>query len=270
MSKFDVKDDLDAALFRTYNIFADLKFFLSFSKRALVAKNKVYKDKHSSERCFILGTGPSLATLTVSQTLALKNEIVFGTNSLYKAKIANSIYPTYYSLLDNLYWAECSQTFSDVAEHYSACPPIFITDHRAIYLANRANNKSQHIAIHSSKYPVSTMSDKVDGNIFGAMNVVSYSILTAMYMGFNRIYLLGCDYNAFCSFGRGHAYDDALELKSVNYNLAFYLRFYWITTEFHYLISKLAKSKGIVVENLTAGSLLDAYNRKDLTSVIGS
>ena len=80
-------------------------------------------------------------------------------------------------------------------------------------------------------------------------------------MGFKNIYLLGCDYNAFCTAGKGHAYDDKSELAQTDYNLAFYLKFYWITTEVHYLIAKLAKKRGVNIINLTPGSLLDAYPR---------
>jgi hypothetical protein len=112
------------------------------------------------------------------------------------------------------------------------------------------------------------MSDQLDKNIYAAMNVVSYSILAAFYMGFKKIFLLGCDYNAFCTNGRGHAYNDNSELSQSQYNLAFYLKFYWITTEFHYLIEKLARSKGIEVINLTPVSLLDAYRKDSLDRVI--
>jgi hypothetical protein len=104
----------------------------------------------------------------------------------------------------------------------------------------------------------------LNGNIFAAMNVVSFSILAAMFMGFKKINLLGCDYNAFCTNGKGHAYDDKSELGQFKYNLAFYLRFYWITTEIHYLIAKLAKRNGVEVINMSEGSLLDAYPKATL------
>jgi hypothetical protein len=95
------------------------------------------------------------------------------------------------------------------------------------------------------------------------MNVVSYSILAAIYMGFKKINLLGCDYNAFCTAGVGHAYDDKSELSGSTYNLGFYLKYYHLTTEFHYLIAQLAKERGVEVVNMTPGSLLDAYVRAD-------
>jgi hypothetical protein len=209
-----------------------------------------------------------LASLSTAQIDQLRSETVFGVNSLYKAELVSSIVPKYYALLDNLYWGSWSHTFKEVLDKYPTSPPIFITDLRARSFAQRANPSANSIYIYSKKYPIDKMSEQIDTNIFAAMNVVSYSILTAMYLGFKEIYLLGCDYNAFCSAGRGHAYDDKSEVAQSDYNLAFYLKFYWLTTEFHYLIANLAKSRGVTVSNLTKGSLLDAYQRLPIDKVL--
>ena len=170
--------------------------------------------------------------------------------------------------MDNLYWEQWNGTFSEVSSKYQESPPIFITDVRAKSLVDGLERNVPTIYIHSKKYPVKRMSSDLDRNIYAAMNVVAYSILSAMYMGFREIYLLGCDYNAFCTAGKGHCYDDEEEIAGFNYNLAFYLKFYWITTEFHYLIAKLAKEKQIKVVNVTPGSLLDAYPRTTLENVL--
>lgn len=268
MSKFDIKDKLDKAIYGAYNTLSDILFHINPAIKKKLKKNQIYKNKHNGERCFILGTGPSLNLLSNIQINNLCKETVFGTNSMYKAEIVSSVVPKYYALLDNLYWAEWSQTFSDVVGRYKHKPPIFITDIRASNFAENANNASQHLLVHSKKYPINEMSDNLESNIFAAMNVISYSILTAMYMGFKDIYLLGCDYNAFCTAGKGHAYDDKSELAQTDYNLAFYLKFYWITTEFHYLIAKLAKARGVNVINLTPGSLLDAYPRMENINIL--
>lgn len=265
MSKFEAKDKLDGLIYSTYNCISDFLFAINVQKKNVLARNLAFKDKHKGARCFILGTGPSLNSLSVDELGIIRKEVVFGTNSLYKADVTASIIPSYYALLDNIYWEHRSHTFKDVANKYAEKPPVFITDLRAKTVADEACREKQHVFIHSKKYPVDKMSDRLDSNIYAAMNVVSYSILTAMYMGFKEICLLGCDYSAFCSAGKGHAYNDKSELQGVNYNLAFYLRFYWITTEFHYLIAKLASSRGVEIINLTPGSLLDAYKREEVT-----
>ena len=105
--------------------------------------------------------------------------------------------------------------------------------------------------------------------MFIGMNVVATSILSAIYFGVKDIYLIGADYNAFCSQGKGHAYDDDDELSQSDYNLAFYLKFYAIGTEFHYLIAKYAKKRGVRIINLNPDSLLDAYPKIPLNEILG-
>ena len=268
MSKFDIKDKLDNALYSIYNTLTEAAFNLKPFVKREIKKNIQFKDKHLGQQCFILGTGPSLNLLTEKQISLLEREIVFGTNSLYKANVVSRLTPMYYSLLDNLYWEQWSHTFKDVVNCYQEKLPTFITDLRAKSLVEQSNPMMRHIYVYSKKYPVDRMSDQLDKNIYAAMNVVSYSILAASYMGFKKIFLLGCDYNSFCTHGRGHAYNDNSELSQSRYNLAFYLRFYWITTEFHYLIEKLARSKGVEVINLTPSSLLDAYRKDSLDRVL--
>ncbi len=268
MSKFDIKDKVDNFIYRTYNVLADLLFSVNFDVKKIVKNNAVFKDAHIGGRCFILGTGPSLNDLSVDQVKKLKSEIVFGVNSLYKSNVMSEVTPKYYALVDNLYWESSSSVFGEIVDRYKSEPPIFLTDPRAKKVVDSLFLKQQTIYIQAKKYPVHKMTSDITGNIFGAMNVISYSILVAMYMGFGEIYLLGCDYNAFCDLGKGHCYDDEEEMSSVSYNLAFYLKYYHLTTEFHYLIAKLAAENGVKVINLTKGSLLDAYPRKDPLMVL--
>ena len=65
------------------------------------------------------------------------------------------------------------------------------------------------------------------------------------------------------------AYDDDKEVSQVNYNLAFYLKFYAICTEFHYLVSKYAKKRGVKIINLNPNSLLDAYPKMMSDEILG-
>lgn len=263
MSKFDIKDRIDETLYSLYNFASDLAFRVS-PVRKIVSQNARYRNVHAGQRCFIVGTGPSLNQLADEHLIRLKDEVVFGVNSLYKSTIGASLRPRYYTLMDNLYWEQWSSTFAEVSAQYPDRVPVFITDVRAKGLVDALPGDHQALYIHSKKYPTREMSADIDSNIYAAMNVISYSILTAIHMGFSEIYLLGCDYSAFCTAGKGHCYDDESEVAQVNYNLAFYLRFYWITTEFHYLIAKLAKKKNVKVVNLTPNSLLDAYPRQPI------
>jgi hypothetical protein len=267
MSMFDIKDKFDKLIYKAFNILSDVLFHLSLKTKKLIAKNKNFRNIHLNERCFILGTGPSLNLLTSDEINKLKSENLFGVNSFYKAPISSILKPKYYALTDDLYWKDWKMVFNEVVEKFADNPPIFITDPRARELIDELRLVEQTIYVYAKKYPTNAMSDELTKNIYVTMNVVSSSILVAMYMGFKEIYLLGCDYNAFCSSGRGHFYDDEEDLEGISYNLAFFLKYYWITTEFHYLIAKLAKKKGIKIINLTPTSLLDAYSIKNVSEV---
>lgn len=262
MNKLELKDRIDAFIYRAYNNISDLLFLFDIKSKRTLNKNKNYRNKHIDSRCFILGTGPSLGGLSEKDLQLINKEIVFGVNSLYRSKIGLSVRPKYYALMDNIYWGRWDHTFEEVIRAYEENPPIFITDIRAKKILDNISMESKPVFLYAKKYPVNKISDDLTNNIHALMNVVSFSILTAIFMGFKKIYLLGCDYNAFCNEGYGHCYDDAVDVTS--YDLAFFLRNYWLITEFHYLIGKLAIENGVEIINLTPHSLLDAYPKSTI------
>lgn len=270
MSKFEKKQKIDNFIYSIYNNLTELLFLINEKNRKIVKKNESYLDFHKNDRCFILGTGPTLGDLTANQIKLLKNEKTFALNSLYKSKIGQEIYPNYYALVDNNYWEDAfyKQSLLDIVDKYKEHPPVFITDIRAHDIFNGMKNIKEVIYLHAKKYPIDSIDFQLHKNTYGLMNVVSVCIATAIYMGFKEIYLLGCDYNAFCNFGRGHCYDDKDELSENRYNLAFYLKYYHITTEFHYLIAKFAKENDIRIVNLSDVSLLDAYPRMPVSEIL--
>jgi len=253
-------------MYRVFNVLSDAVFFLKCGTRAKVRHNKAYSGIHEGQRCFIVATGPSLGKLPKDYLDMLRGEVVFGVNSYYKAPVVDGIVPTYYLLMDNNYWGVSSKTFQEVFEKYYDQPPVFITDVRAY---NFVPEGAKAIPLYAKNYPVLKMHDRLDGNLSIAMNVVGFAILSAIYMGFKEIYLLGSDYNLFCYREENHCYDDKEEFSTLpTYNLAFYLKYYHLTTEFHYLLAKLARQKGRRVVNLSVGSLLDAYPVEDPCNVL--
>jgi len=270
VSKFEIKESIDKVIYRIYNLAISFLYKLDKDANKIVAGNKIFQEAHRDERCFILGTGPSLSNLTSDQIEKLKNEITFGVNSYYKSEIGKTVVPNYYALVDNIYWENEAheKTFDEVIKLYLHNKPTFITDFRARDRVESLDAHVKSLYFYAKKYPVDEVSDKLGQCVFGLMNVVSYCIIAAMYMGIKKIYLLGCDYNAFCTFGRGHCYDDQVEAENISYNLAFYLKYYCITTEFHYLIAEFAKKKGVEIVNLTDVSLLDAYKRIPVSDVL--
>lgn len=271
MSKFDLKDRFDETLYKGFNFLSDVIYFFNKRKLSFVANNEDLKDKHRGERCFILGTGPSLNLISKECVKKLLSEFTFGVNSLYKAEVFRDVYPEYYALVDTKYLTISSDEYGKVLDRYRDKKPIIITDYRAKKILDNLGCSSNSIFIYQKNYPVKYMRCDLSKNSSITMNVVGTCIQAAMHMGFKEIYLLGCDYNAFCNLGYGHCYDDKKELallKQPNYNLAFYLKFYHLTTEFHYLLKKEADNRGVSIINLTESSLLDAYPKSKLSNVI--
>lgn len=266
MSFFELQERFNRYIYRGFNIVSDATFHLNFSLKKDIQKNSLYKGLHKGERCFILGTGPSLNNLKDRDLEFLQRETVFGVNSLYKADICKDIFPKYYVLMDNNFWGASSNTFPNVSEAYRERQPIFITDYRAKHLVPPSN---KYILLFAKNYPVDDMRSSLDGNISITMNVVGFSILSALYMGFKEIFLLGCDYNLFCSAAQNHCYDDSIENRELEKgDLGFLLKYYALTTEFHYLIRRSAVKYGVNVVNLTPESLLDAYPKGSLHSLL--
>lgn len=269
MNPFEIKQVLDNYIYRVFNLVSNIFFYFKFQLKSLIKENSKYKDLHKNDRCFILATGPSISKLESYQIDLLKKELVLAVNSFYKIELTESITPDYYVLLDDLYWKDWSYVFSDIEKKYNSKAPVFITDFRSKPFLKRYNKKLNSIFLYAKKYPVNYIDSDLSKNMFIGMNVVATSILSAIYFGVKEIYLIGADYNAFCSQGKGHAYDDDDELSQSNYNLSFYLKFYAIGTEFHYLIAKYARKKGVKIINLNPDSLLDAYPKMPLNEILG-
>lgn len=86
MGKFEIKQKIDDGIYHLYNLLTELQFALNKKSKKILKNNKEYLDAHKNDRCFILGTGPSLGDLTENQIQQLKKESTFALNSLYKSK----------------------------------------------------------------------------------------------------------------------------------------------------------------------------------------
>jgi len=266
MNKFKIKDLIDTFVFSCFNVVSSIVFLFKLKEKKLIKQNIKFKDIHKNERCFIIGTGPSLKNLSKLDIERLKNETVFAVNSLYQAEIIDEITPKYYTLMDNLFWGEDSYFFKEILEKYADAPPVFITDYRTRHYVKELGVEDKTFFVYNKLYPINSINDDFTKNMKISINVVSTSILTALFMGFKEIYLLGCDYNSFASTKDEHCYIECEE-RYAKENLAYYLKFYYLTTTFHYYIAKLAIKKGVKITNITPNSLLDAYPRKDISCV---
>lgn len=155
---------------------------------------------HGTRKCFIVGTAPSLNKTNLS---LLKNEHVFGVNTLYNAidKIGRT--PQYWGITD-------VDVFKQIGTNVLGLKTIlFLTGQAGIYyLKNR--DKYSHLRepviirnLGRMNYWNRFSPDLKKGVYGGRTVVIDSAIQPAYYLGFQEIYLLGCD----CDYSKGHHYD---------------------------------------------------------------
>lgn len=148
---------------------------------------KQFKNIHKGQRCFIIGTGPSLTTEDLE---LLKDEVCFGSNRIFEIYPRTTWRPTYYmnqdfklieKFADEISALEAKALFMpmDVREKFASNPlcRFFVLRHKEFYPGDAEFSENLH-------------------HYMGQGFTVTYgAIQMARYMGFSEVYLLGIDHN---------------------------------------------------------------------------
>jgi len=163
-----------------------------------------FKDIHKGERCFIVGTGPSLNRTNLA---LLKDEIVFGVNGLHIGLEKFQIKPRYWGFSDP----------RTIKSHHNQVFPLPTTVFVAVgarewYLDNlpkfkEFNNDPVVLAAIRRPTLVPFSTDITKGVTCGRTVVYDVCLQVAYYMGFSKVYLLGCDCD-YSDHSNTHFYHD--------------------------------------------------------------
>lgn len=232
-----------------------------------------FRGKHRGERCFLIGNGPSL---TLQDLEAIKDEVTFSCNLIYRVFDRTSWRPTYHCITDRVF----SRTvLGEIKENIHG---TLFTNHELFSsLKHPPKNMVSTYTLTEDTYFVH--GDLLSYYVSSRATVMSYMIELAMYMGFQEIYLIGVD----CSNGfvetnghfisgyenermlkieRGRAKrlvkgeDKSLEaLGDYRVDRAMYA---------YEVLRKYADRKGIRIYNATRGGHLEAFERVRLEDVL--
>ena len=223
---------------------------------------RALKDIHKNERCFIIGTGPSLNETPLS---LIKDEILFGVNTLYNGFEKWDIYPQYYAFGDpltfdthykNILTLDTTLFIGDGgldkflkhSECYSQLcknPPLLIPN--LGWMWDDENNFSEDLTI---------------GAFNGDTILVDICLQVSFYMGFSEVYLLGMDLD----YSREHHFDGTIE----NPQIAFPSH----SGNFSFILKSLETCKQIYesndrkIFNSTVGGKLEMFPRMLLEKVM--
>ncbi len=228
-----------------------------------------YHNIHKGERCFIVGTGPSLRMEDVN---LLKEEWTFGVNSCVTMYDKTDWRADYYGIVD-------SHTVDILKDKMKSeeIPVLFYTDIDASY--DGANgvafpkDDSANMMTDTcykrwfpEKFPETDFSEDITKVVYTGKSVVYAMLQIAAYMGFTEIYLLGVD----CNYAQPKMYSDNVTyvdhktkwsreklLKNGNQMLP----------QFE-IAKSYAKEHGFEIFNATRGGQLETFQRVDLTEVV--
>lgn len=234
--------------------------------RSACHEMKRFKNIHKGERCFIIGTGPSLTTEDLE---LLKDEITFGSNRIFEIYPRTSWRPTYYINQDYpliLKFAEEIDKLEtralflpmDVREKFAHNPlaSFFVLRHRDFY------PKDADFSTHLHHY------------MGQGMTVTYGAIQMAYYMGFSEVYLLGIDHNYSISL-------DAKGIPVINEGVKDYFKGSTASNQglnlprvaestLAYMTARkfADRQKNFAVYNATRGGKLEAFERVKLEDIL--
>ena len=230
-----------------------------------------YKNRHQGERCFLIGNGPSL---TLEDLEAIRGEISFCCNGIYRIFDRTNWRPTYYFFTDNVFESQIpmiKESFQGTFFSNNLFSGVKKADSQIVY-ANTITRDDYYVHGNMIDYYVSSRA-----------TVMSFMIEMAMFMGFREIYLLGVDCsNGFVGkdahFMSGYMSKDMEVIeqrrtRNVVKNgkrLSFSeLGQYRIDRSMiaYEKLREYADHQGVKIYNATRGGYLEAFQRVDLDSI---
>jgi hypothetical protein len=197
------------------NYVKDFRNYYDFLKHSYLIKTNInLKNKHKGEKCFILGSGPSIKDEDLKP---LKNEIVFALNNFYVhddfSEIMSGDVEKYYMtapIHPPQTETEWKEWFSDMENNMPKYVNLIfgisnqintakrILDHHNLFEHNQKYWFYGGINI-NDYYNFKQRDIDITRMTWIADTVSIYSLIFALYMGFSEIYLLGMDHNYICN-----------------------------------------------------------------------
>ncbi len=246
--------------------------------KAILKNNAVFKEKFKGKRCFVIGNGPSLNNVDLSQ---LQGEITVVMNRFDLHPILKQWQPTFYCAGDppGTYTGESREALKFVGE--KIVPEAFFyplsmhtiietcavhPKEKTFYLDMRENLEDWNL----NKYEIDLTKKTA-----GVQTTAILGIIIAMYSGCNKIYLLGMDFS-WLAYQKiplmAHFYENTNVNDEDNIENTWKYR-QNIEAVLHMckqyeILHMYAQKKGIEIINLTENSFLDEFPRAKFEDIV--
>ena len=160
------------------------------------ARLRNLKDIHKGKRAFIIANGPSLSTQDLEQ---IKDEISFGCNKIYLKYPETEWRPTYYFCEDRNVLQQTHRQINEFVKGSSRVfVPLNLPNSNVPPITERIDGAVYYRALWPDWRTISNpgllFSTELDEGVVIGGTVVYTMIQFARYMGFEQIYILGCDH----------------------------------------------------------------------------
>jgi len=223
---------------------------------------KKLHNQHKGDRCFIIGTGPSLNKTNFS---FIKNEILFGVNTLYRGLEKYNIDCKYWCIGDE-------QLFDSI---YKELLGVDTTLFLAGYAGRHYLKNQSHYRTYEKNKPIllkrigdihkNPVKDALKG-LYSGGTVMIESLQIAYHLGFDDVYILGCDCDFSGQFhfdGEQHKHTSGKTQEEINSEKLWKRIF-----NAYKICRKMFEEDGRTVYNATVGGKLEVFKRKGLEEVI--
>jgi len=204
---------MKSSLQRTYRSLFPLAFRVRFKKIRdslqhrikysyvnLIDKNVLNKSKrleklhgaYSGQRCFLMGNGPSLNKMNLD---LLKYETVWGANRCNLLFDRIQWRPQFYTAVDKRVVPDNAQEINSLVKMLPESHFFFPVDFRLDHILKSTGNVYWYdeVMLNDESLPNSMFSLNPSEFVYAVRTVTIAMLQLAVYLGFNPIYLIGCD-----------------------------------------------------------------------------
>jgi hypothetical protein len=170
------------------------KWMLDPSLRNMNARLRLLQGKFAGQRCFLMGNGPSLNKMDLS---LFKGEIVWGSNKCYLLFDRIEWRPRFYMGIDARVVPDIQKEVNQLTRNLPETTCFFPVRFRTMgVLESRPNVYWYNEVVKDpSDLPFGVFTRDASNMVTTASTVTIAMMQVAVYLGFNPIYLIGCDTN---------------------------------------------------------------------------
>ena len=199
------------------------RYKLYQKNKTVLSLNKDLKNLKAGKRCFILGNGPSIKKQYI---LKLKNEETFVVNNFWNHENYKKFHPKHYVFIDTNAFTDSDNFWKDGfvanASLLSSVPTHFffhIDSKKMIEEKNLFPSSAiNYLAFNGFFKENLNFNTDISKIVPKPKNVIVASIMVAAYMGFEEIYLLGCEHSFLANYDKhdvaDHFYDPEYKIKN--------------------------------------------------------